>query len=50
MDVILIAGLLGFLDDEDEIDHVYYYDSDDGPVSESDRMDDELEDIEYKIK
>lgn len=50
MDVIFIAGLLGLLDDEEEIDHVYYYDDNDGAISESDRMDDELEDIEYRTK
>jgi len=35
---------------QEEIDHVYYYDNEDGPISESDKMDEELEDIEYRTK
>ncbi len=47
----LLSTILAIVDDEqEEIDHVYYYDDKDGPISESDKMDEELEDIEYRTK
>jgi len=47
----LLSTILAIVDDgQEEIDHVYYYDNEDGPISESDKMDEELEDIEYRTK
>lgn len=48
--VLCLATILAILEDEDEIDHDYYYEKEDGPISESDKVDEEVEDIEYKTK
>lgn len=46
----LLSTILAIMEDEDEIDHEYYYEKEDGPISESDKMDEEVEDTEYKTK
>jgi hypothetical protein len=46
----MLTTILAIMEDEDEIDHEYYYEKEDGAISESDKMDEEVEDIEYKTK
>lgn len=40
------ALILAILEEEDEIDHQYYYDDEDGAISESDEMDRMAQEIE----
>ena len=44
------ALILAILEEEEEIDHAYYYDNEDGAISESDEMDGMVQEIEDVTK
>ena len=47
---IIIASIMAMIDEETETDFVYYYNNDDGSISETDEMDAEIKEIEDRLK